>query len=1419
MAAGLLLLPAGREGAALSSTAGRSRLDLSALLTAPDRAWTVRLPAENSRAAAVDADFLDGRLRLAVRLLRPSRIPVRLSVCLANRHGWTYKSARDYLLSDRAAARVALDLSPWSGDLVPAGSERPWCEAAGAPLAWVRLELFSAARYEGGVEVSAAEVTGASGRARACDEEGPTVRGLEVLPAAPEAGRLVELCFGLSEAFADPFDASCPLRAEFSGPDGSAHVTPAFASQDFAELREGFGGRAVPVGPLRWKARFCPPRPGRYRASLKLDGRTIADVPFQVAAHRARPSESAMLPGGRFLRDLATVNGECFLRSLPADPGRPLAVFAAGQFRPQPPPDGGTDGWIAPLEWTAQWGGYLGLGRYNLEAAWRLDRVLERAARAGVRLPLFLNCDGQLSAGDKYGRTADRYNWRSNPLSARLGGPLAAPGDYYRSERAAELSEALFGYLLARYGAHPAVERLVLAAGLAADGAADWHERIGQHLADLAGVGAVRLASFSPAAARPSRQTEIGSFEPDAPRGWRLDRAGPTSLQAAYSTEVHSQGARSLRLEAAPGGAGSEICVYNLLNQDLGDYDRLSLDVFVPPDGPEHARAMVYLRDREWCWYERLLPGELRRGDWNRLVLDLREGRNGLAGQGFGRERPWDGYSRQRIRELGLRVFSNSDRPAPVYLDNVVLDGGLEELEPEKPLAILDLTAEGAAAPQLFSKVEYSFRLSRTFANPFDPECVDVRARVLTPSGRLYTVPGFFYQGYVRRMEREAAAGKETVAVPGGAEHLEPSGGSLWKVRLSAAEPGEHRVSLEVLVPDGKGGMAAAAVRKGLTFTAVHGGRHGPVRRAADGRHFEHADGSFFLPLGMSIRSPSDTRAVDQRRNPEVDPLISAAMFGAEPTVVHRDGGRVEYFDLLSARGTAVFDEYLERSAAAGMNWLRVWTCPWWLGLEWDHRYPGYEGAGRYNLENAWRLDHVLETSERLGVYLQLCLTNHGQVCAKIDRQWDFHPYNRLMPAALWNPPDRPASDPLYARPGGFLDWPQDYFTDERARKLTRNRLRYTVARWGYSPNVFAWALMSEVEFTGGQDFQRDGNWDRGRFPLQTAWHREMAQYLRAVDPCRHMITTHFSHPCNGLDLWELPEIDYVQSNAYSSFEWLGGGKNPNATVGAPTALERYYERYMARYARPVLIGEWGGHWFGNYRAVLDAELHTGLWSQAAIPMGGVTGWWWWLHVHFRDRYGEFAAVARFLRGEDLRGITRQLAARVRGPGGEKPARPAPASAEASTGREARRDARRPGEAGDYLVLAAGDGRRRAYVYVCARKLLRSLADKPACAGLRLELPSMEAGTYEVEFWDTWTGARAGRSVLDSRGGTLEVPLPKFSGDLAVKVRSREAGAAPAGTHSPSGPSGEAHGAAPAGTPGPQPLPDFGPDARQERRR
>ena len=103
-----------------------------------------------------------------------------------------------------------------------------------------------------------------------------------------------------------------------------------------------------------------------------------------------------------------------------------------------------------------------------------------------------------------------------------------------------------------------------------------------------------------------------------------------------------------------------------------------------------------------------------------------------------------------------------------------------------------------------------------------------------------------------------------------------------------------------------------------------------------------------------------------------------------------------------------------------GVNFIRTWMANWWLGIEAPRTYaPGYEGLGKYNMENAWKLDYLLSQGRRRGIYIELTLLNHGLFHRKVDSEWYENPYNVLN--------------------GGPLKRPSQFFTDPKAKNTLAN--------------------------------------------------------------------------------------------------------------------------------------------------------------------------------------------------------------------------------------------------------------------------------------------------------------------------------------------------------------------------------------------
>ena len=285
----------------------------------------------------------------------------------------------------------------------------------------------------------------------------------------------------------------------------------------------------------------------------------------------------------------------------------------------------------------------------------------------------------------------------------------------------------------------------------------------------------------------------------------------------------------------------------------------------------------------------------------------------------------------------------------------------------------------------------------------------------------------------------------------------------------------------------------------------------------------------------------------------------------------------------------STFDDY-ERWYGAlsenGGNYSRVWMASWGFGFVWKET-----GLTDYTnrLDRAYELDRVMELAEEKGIYTSLVLLNHGQFSAKTNPEWKDNPYN--------------------IENGGFLKEPHEFFTDERAKEQFKKRLRYIVARWGYSTNIFSWELWNEVDWT---DRYLPGNSQK--------WHQEMAAFLKEMDPFDHLVSSSTKSAKGPL---LVDELDFINLHEYGMSNF-------------PMEMERYQKDLYNKNNKPVLFAEIGISGSGTETAALDREgihLHQGLWAGV---MGGGAGtgmtWWWDSYVHPNNLYHHFKPISEFAR-------------------------------------------------------------------------------------------------------------------------------------------------------------------------------------------
>jgi hypothetical protein len=219
-------------------------------------------------------------------------------------------------------------------------------------------------------------------------------------------------------------------------------------------------------------------------------------------------------------------------------------------------------------------------------------------------------------------------------------------------------------------------------------------------------------------------------------------------------------------------------------------------------------------------------------------------------------------------------------------------------------------------------------------------------------------------------------------------------------------------------------------------------------------------------------------------------------------------------------------------------------------------------------------MDELVRLCDSLNLYFMVSIDAHGALIE--TGEWKHNNHNKAN--------------------GGPAKTPTEFFTNAESRAMYKNRLRYIVARWGYSPSIGAWEFFNEI------DNATRSQQDAVLIPdtIVTAWHREMSAYLKSIDPYDHIITTSISHrEIKGMNA--LADIDLNQKHIYNRTNDLPGEIRENAL----------------RFKKPYVIGEFGYDWdwdkVSHDRGEgFDYDYKRGLWYGLFSPTPIVPMTWWW---------------------------------------------------------------------------------------------------------------------------------------------------------------------------------------------------------------
>ncbi len=280
-----------------------------------------------------------------------------------------------------------------------------------------------------------------------------------------------------------------------------------------------------------------------------------------------------------------------------------------------------------------------------------------------------------------------------------------------------------------------------------------------------------------------------------------------------------------------------------------------------------------------------------------------------------------------------------------------------------------------------------------------------------------------------------------------------------------------------------------------------------------------------------------------------------------------------------------------------GGNYIRIWMATWGFSLEWEDT-----GLGNYTnrQDEAFTLDWVLDFAAQKDIYIMLCLINHGQFSAITNPEWEDNPYN--------------------AENGGPCLEPGDFFSNETAISYFKRRMRYIIARWGYSTNLQSWELWNEVSWV--DNFANIRNY-------VGAWHVQMAAFIGDLDVYDHLVSTSFAHTEYEPNTWNHPLIDFTQVHLYITSQ------------NAQNIHHDWTQNYLEQFDKPMIVGEYGfgslGPDFSIQNDPNGIDLHNSLWAATVSgAFGTAMTWWWDSYIHTQNLYYHFFPVSEFAASLDF---------------------------------------------------------------------------------------------------------------------------------------------------------------------------------------
>ncbi|PHR43961.1 MAG: hypothetical protein COA32_15615 [Fluviicola sp.] len=440
-----------------------------------------------------------------------------------------------------------------------------------------------------------------------------------------------------------------------------------------------------------------------------------------------------------------------------------------------------------------------------------------------------------------------------------------------------------------------------------------------------------------------------------------------------------------------------------------------------------------------------------------------------------------------------------------------------------------------------------------------------------------------------------------------------------FRVRFAPPQVGEWTCQIKISVQQGQ----QVYISPTFTFNVINSNKKGYLK-ADNNNRFLKREGESFRPIGVNypwpIRNGYPLRGLENGNKLVNEPQYYSQL----PPIAH-------------------YEQYLrmmDTLAMNGANYFRLIMNPFSLDIE-------YEKLGDYTdrMHIAKEMDLILERAEQndLLIHWNLMLHNTLQTNGFFINDWDWST----------EPSDTTSSTPTqgycYNTQLNDVETPLDFLTSENAKKYYKERLRYIVARWGYSPDIAMFEHFSEInqigkkyDYVDASEIQGTGQYE-GNEEVFSDWHGEMSWYLKEKLEIPQLLTLSYTDELNlqsdqsflhgNIDVITVNQYNYYISNVHGFHRNIIPSRIANS--GGNNDFDSG-EILWGNYNKPLFFSESGAQHL--WKCDNFIETRRNIWQNM---FWGVSGTLDWEHEILPKEFRNldiYKRVDEFTQGVDLEG-------------------------------------------------------------------------------------------------------------------------------------------------------------------------------------